>query len=270
MTGASEALNFNVCWNEKTKFKNASFLPSSIRALLIGSSNCGKTTLLFRLLLAGHVLDYNNLYIFSKSLNQMEYKLLIDGFKHHLTKEHIRGIFVNQNEFKNIPIEDICYEISRGLTENEKGDITVSAFNSNVNVPDPSVLDSKKKNLIIFDDVLLEKQRIIESYYTKGRHNACQTIYISQSFFGIPKGTVRDNSNLLILFKLNNRDVSNIHDQIVRDDMDLDTFRRLCKKVWNEKYKFLVINKDEDDVNLKYTDGFDKTIKDILPDFVFN
>ena len=100
----------------------------------------------------------------------------------------------------------------------------------------------QKKDLMIFDDVLLEKQYIIELYYTKGRHNSCQSFYISQSFFGIPKGTVRDNSNLLILFKLNERDVANIYTQVVSSDMDLPTFRKLCNNVWTEKYKFLVIN----------------------------
>ena len=119
---------------------------------------------------------------------------------------------------------------------------------------------------MIFDDVLLEKQRIIESYYTKERHNSCQSFYISQSFFGIPKGTVRENSNLLILFKLNDLDVTNIHRQVAADDMNLDTFRKLCKNVWTKKYKFLVINKDqEENLNLKYTDGFTKQLKDILP-----
>jgi hypothetical protein len=261
-----DLLNFKVSWDEKPKFNNADFLPNSIRGLLIGSSNCGKTTLLFKLLLGTNILDYNNLFIFSKSLIQKEYQLIIEGFKHHLTKEMIRGMFENQEEFKDKSISDFCYGIEQGIAEKDKGDIKVSAFGNNSNVPDPSLLDPKKKNLMIFDDVLLEKQGIIESYYTKGRHNSCQSFYISQSFFGIPKGTVRDNSNLLILFKLNDRDVASIHGQVAASDMSLDTFRRLCKAIWTKKYKFLVINKEyDDDVNLKYTDGFTKQLKDILP-----
>src|SRR5277367_2038590 len=257
-------LNFNVNWYDKTKFDNADFLPTSIRGLLIGSCNRGKTTLLFRMLLAKNVLDYNSLFIFSKSLNQKEYELIVEGFKNKLSKEQIRAIFENQDQFKGISIKDICYETAREIPEKDKSNINISAFNSNVNVPDPSVLDSKKKNLMIFDDVLLEKQRIIKSYYTKGRHNACQAFYISQSFFKIPKGTVRDNSNLLILFKLNDIDVEHIHRQIASNDMDLSTFRKLCKKVWSEKYKFRVINKDEEDLDKKYTDGFTKSYSSIL------
>ena len=159
-----KSLNFTVTWREKTKFYNADFLPNSIRALLIGSSNCCKTTLLFRLLLTTNVLDYNSLFIFSKSLNQKEYQLIVEGFRHKLTKEHIRGIFENQEEFKDLPTKDICFEIGRNLKA--EGDITVSAFSSGNSVPDPAMLDSNKKNLMIFDDVILESQKIIESYYT--------------------------------------------------------------------------------------------------------
>src|SRR5438093_6938244 len=180
----------------------------------------------------------------------------------------IRSMFDKQEVCKDKTISDICYGVEQGLTSEKKGNITVSAFSDKANVPDPSMLDSKKKNLMIFDDVLLEKQNIIESYYTKGRHNSCQSFYISQSFFGIPKGTVRDNSNLLILFKLNDNDVAHIHRQIASGDMDLSTFRNLCKNVWTEKYKFLVIDKDqEQDINKKYTDGFTKQYKDIFKSY---
>src|SRR3977135_4221977 len=123
-----DLLNFKVKWEEKKKFNNIDFLPNSIRGLLIGSSNCGKTTLLFKLLLGTSILDYNNLFIFSKSLNQKEYELIIEGFKHHLTKEMIRGMFDNQKEFKDTSISDICYGVEQGLSNNEKGDIKVSVF----------------------------------------------------------------------------------------------------------------------------------------------
>ena len=48
---------------------------------------------------------------------------------------------------------------------------------------------------MIFEDCINQKQNIIEDYYTRGRHNATQCFYISQSFFKIPKSTVGDNAN---------------------------------------------------------------------------
>ena len=125
-------------------------------------------------------------------------------------------------------------------------------------------MDSKKKNLMIFDDVVLAKQKLIEEYYVKGRHNNTQVFYISQSYFKIPKSTIRENSNLLILFKLNDIDIKKIHEQIVSSDMDIDTFKRFCKKVWDKKHKFMVIDRFNDDINWKYRDGFDIPFNQIL------
>ena len=71
----------------------------------------------------------------------------------------------------------------------------------------------------------------------------------------VPKGTIRNNCNFLILFKLDPVDVVNVHEQIVKGDMTLAEFRHRCSLVWTEKYKYLVIDKDNEDINWKYRDG---------------
>src|SRR5271163_504722 len=140
-------LNLNLAWtNEKPIFKNDSLLPRSIRGLIIGSSGNGKTHLLFNMLLQPDFLDYNKLYIFSNSLYQPEYQLLIKGFQNSLDKSHIIGIFRNKNEFKGWLIEEICEYVSEKLLESDKGSITISAFKSAKDVPDPSELDLLEKN----------------------------------------------------------------------------------------------------------------------------
>src|SRR5271156_7202027 len=93
-------LDVKVNFTNDHKFKNSPYFPDSIRALLIGSSNSGKTTLLFRLLLIKDMLDYNNLIILSTSLNQKEYQLIIHGFKNKLTKSDILAFIQNENKFK--------------------------------------------------------------------------------------------------------------------------------------------------------------------------
>ena len=50
-------------WKNITKRENNPLLPQNIRGLIIGKSNCGKTTLLFNLLLRPGWLDYNHLEI---------------------------------------------------------------------------------------------------------------------------------------------------------------------------------------------------------------
>ena len=52
------------------KQNNRPLLPSNLRELVIGNSNCGKSVLLFNLLLKKDHLDYNNLLLFGNSLHQ--------------------------------------------------------------------------------------------------------------------------------------------------------------------------------------------------------
>ena len=67
-------------------------LPSpSLRQLIIGSSNCGKTCLLLKLLLNKSRLDYNSLCIYGNSLNHPEYKLLKNAFGKGYDKSDIKN-----------------------------------------------------------------------------------------------------------------------------------------------------------------------------------
>ena len=65
---------------ERIIFNNHKNLPNSFRMLIIGSSGCGKTTLLFQMLLEPNFIDYNNLLIFTTTSEQQEYQLLFHGF----------------------------------------------------------------------------------------------------------------------------------------------------------------------------------------------
>jgi len=64
--------------------------------LIVGSSGCGKTNLLLRMLLTDNFLDYDNLIIFSKTLSQPEYQIILNGYENNLSKKSIRYIFNNQ------------------------------------------------------------------------------------------------------------------------------------------------------------------------------
>ena len=84
----------------KTKRMNSPLLPNNIRGLIIGKSNCGKTTLLLNLLLQPNWLDYNHLYVFGNTLHQLEYQILKKAFDNGLSKHQIANIFKNQTELK--------------------------------------------------------------------------------------------------------------------------------------------------------------------------
>ena len=91
-------------WRENIKRReNNPLLPSNIRGLIVGKSNCGKTTLLLNLLLESW-LDYNRLYVYGKSLHQLEYRVLREGFENGLSKRQIANLFAQQEMLKDFDI----------------------------------------------------------------------------------------------------------------------------------------------------------------------
>ena len=82
--------------------ENNPLLPRNLRGLVIAKSVCMKTTVIFNLLLQPVWLDYNHLYVFGKSLNQQEYKVLRKGLEAGLSKQQIPNLFNSQEAFGNI------------------------------------------------------------------------------------------------------------------------------------------------------------------------
>ena len=52
------------------KSKHGKLLPNTVRCIVSGPSNCGKTNVVINLLTHENGLHYNNVYVYSKSLNQ--------------------------------------------------------------------------------------------------------------------------------------------------------------------------------------------------------
>ena len=100
--------------------ENNPLLPQSLRGLVIGKSGCGKTKVIFNLLLQSGWLDYNHLYIFGKSLHQQEYKILRKGFEGGLSKQQISNVF-NSHEMLQSPL--IAIEKYSGV-RNERYELT--------------------------------------------------------------------------------------------------------------------------------------------------
>ena len=227
-------------WNKnKVHFNHHPNIPESFRMLIVGPSGCGKTNLLFNMLLTPNYLDYNNLIIFSKTINQPEYQVLYHGFKNGLSKESINFLFENQDKLKGISIEDTCVEYA--LIKPERSGITIVFSDKFEEIPPPQKLDPKKKNLIIFDDcVNMKNQEVMESYFTRGRHQNCNSIYLSQSWFDLPGRAIRNNANEMIFFKLNKRNVDQIYTELfstVIEKHELDA-------AWANRYGYIALNRD--------------------------
>ena len=53
---------------------------------------------------------------------------------------------------------------------------------------------------VVFDDMLDSNQKLIDPFFTRGRHKLSDVYYLCQSYFDAPKKTVRNNSKIIILF----------------------------------------------------------------------
>ena len=155
----------NLSWNEViSKRFNNPFLPRSIRGIIVGKSGCGKTTLLLNLLLKPGWLDYDNLFVFGKSLFQPEYRILKKAFEEELPKEYILRLFNMRDEIQNsqIPPSLVVQEWAKSIKT--KSNLKCNFFETASDVPDPRDLNYEDKNLMIFDYLLLEKQNKCECY----------------------------------------------------------------------------------------------------------
>lgn len=252
-------MNISNAFSWKTRMvkrDNSPLLPASIRGLIIGKSNCGKTTLLLNLLLQPNWLDYNHLYVFGNTLHQQEYQIVKKGFEVGLDKQQIANVFRNQKEFEKVktlkPLEVIDqYSGSR------KGAIKADFYGDCSKIPDPKELSVEEKNLLILDDCFLGPQNKAEAYYTRGRQNNCDTFYISQSYFRLPRHTVRENTNFIILFPQDAKNLHHIHADHCEGDMTLEEFKLFCRTVWKIKHQFVTIDLTSGQLSGKYRKNLD-------------
>ena len=108
-------------------------------------------------------------------------------------------------------------------------------------IPDPADLDPSQKNLLLLDDCFLGKQNKAEAYYTCGRHNNCNTLYIAQNYFRLPR-----------LFRQDDKNLAHLHADHCADDMTLQEFKQLCHRVWKQDHNFVTIDLTSPLLNGKY------------------
>ena len=240
----------NLSWDSTTARSNHKLLPKNVRGLIVGKSGCGKTTLLLNLLLNPGWLDYNKLFVFSKSLFQPEYQVLRKALEHKLPKEAILWLFNNQRAIQD-----------SGLSADEfieGSNIDCYFFENSDDVPDPKELNPEDKNLMVFDDLLLEKQNACEKYYARGRHSNVDCFYLSQNYFKLPIQTIRENANFICLFRQDLKNMNHIYSYHASSDMKSEEFRDMCKKIWEGPHDFTVIDLTRDKDVGKYRKWVDE------------
>lgn len=209
--------------------KHGALLPASIRCLICGPSNCGKTNLMYSLLTDIRGLKFANLYVFSKSLQQPKYVLL---------KEILRAV----------------------------PEIGFQAFEDSKDVIAPE--NAPPNSVIVFDDVACDSQERIKSFFSMGRHKGTDCFYLTQSYARIPKHLLRDNANLIVLFKQDELNLKHVYNDHVGSDMSFVTFKELCDRCWkkadsNTTHGFVVIDKERELSKGRYRCGLDTFITGI-------
>lgn len=210
--------------NDKLFRKHGPLLPSTIRGLVCGPSNCGKTNIVISLLESPNGIRFENVYVYSKSLHQPKYRYLEELLS---------------------SVEDVNY-----FPYSNNSDII-------------STSDALPNSVFIFDDVACDKQDVIREYFAMGRHSKVDCLYLCQSYARIPKHLIRDNANLLILFKQDGMNLRHIYNDHVNTDMTFDTFNNICGQCWRKKYGFMVIDKDSSIFEGRYRRGFNEYVTEL-------
>lgn len=122
----------NIELNDQTKdtyLKHSALLPNSIRCIICGPSNCGKTNVIISLLEGQNGLHFENVYVYAKSLFQPKYVYL----KRMLSAIKGIGLYMFPSNQSVIPLQNV-----------------------------------KPNSIFIFDDVICDKQDNIRAYFCMG------------------------------------------------------------------------------------------------------
>ena len=104
-------------------------------------------------------------------------------------------------------------------------------------------MNKYKGSFVIFDDMLgARNSSQIDEFFTSGRHEDSDVYYLSQSYFALPRQSIRNNSDRLIVFKQTLRDVQSMHQDNGAFDMNYDEFKEMCRVAWGEKFNYLCID----------------------------
>ena len=186
--------------------------------MIIGGSGSGKTNALLNLIKEQD--DIDKIYLYAKDLSEPKYEFLIKkcedaGIKH----------LNDSNAF----IE--CSNTMDDVYEN------IDDYNPN----------RKRKILIVFDDMIADImtnkkfQAIIKELFIRCRKLNISLVFITQSYFSVPKD-VRLNSTHYLIMKINNkRELQSI---VINHSADINynNFVKVYRKCTREPYSFLTID----------------------------
>ena len=205
-----EIPNYDVLFKNKKKFKqvkDCEFMPDDTFRMLIYGSSGCGKTNLFYHMLIEPLLYNDEIHLYAKNLEQEKYQNLMNEMN-KISKE--------MGYDKIIPINDLDYE------DNQK--------------------------IIIFDDYVCEKNpNKIVDYFIQGRHKNCSVIYLSQSFYKVPKD-IRMNCTHFCIYDFPSSG------ERKRISSELGVEAEKSKKATKKPFSFLYVDKPRKKVRRNFTE----------------
>ena len=212
-------INFDDYTNENIIKHNSKwpYIPDHpYRILIIGSSGSGKTNALLNLI--NNQPDIDKIYLYAKDPYEKKYQYLINK-REEVGLDH----FNNPKTF---------IEYSTDMRDVYK------------NIEDYN-LGRERKILIVFDDIIADMinnkklNPIVTELFIRGRKLNISIIFITQSYFNVPKDVRLNSTHFFIMKILNKRELQQValnHSS----DIDFKDFMKIYKECTKEPYSFLV------------------------------
>lgn len=217
------------------KQRHGRLFPNNIRGLLVGASGAGKTNYLIHMLLQENGIRFQTIILISSSHEQEKYCML----RHVLTS-----------------VPEINFAEIRNIEE----------FREYVEVKCGGAL--KPNTLLIFDDLSVgydnEFLPIMQKYFTTGRHGHIDVFLLYQSYAFIPKSAIRDQLNLIFIFRQDGRNLQLIFRDHCYHELPYSKFLTLCQDAWNHKdFGCLIIDKSRPLRDGKFRRSLNEVYKNI-------
>ena len=199
--------NYDPDFSATTDYKQGNpCMPADVfRMLICGPSNSGKTNILLHMIYK--LLVFDKVYLFSKKVHQNKYHALLQDFASNL--DPVAGYEVIEAPGDEIiPLEELP-------------------------------VDNQK--IVLFDALVCESnQNSIINYFINGRHRNWSVIYLTQTFYKVPKN-IRDNCSNFCVFSFLPRENKRIADELGID-------HRLLDRATDKKYSFFYYDKPQKSV----------------------
>ena len=212
-------INFDEYTNENKINHNPNwpYIPDHpYRILIIGGSGSGKTNALLNLI--NNQPDIDKIYLYAKDPYEDKYQLLIN-------KRESIGLKYFNNPKAFIEYSNDMYDIYKNIND----------YN----------LDKENKILTVFDNMIADminnkkQNSIVTELFIRDRTLNISLVFITQSYFKVPKDVRLNTTHFFILKIPTERELQ----QIAKNhssDIDFKDFVRIYKKCMDKPFSFLV------------------------------